>query len=166
MSSKTGVSSLGSPDMLTGLSGANTAASTSPLLIPPRPARDRETGPGKGEKGEERGRNKGGEGKKPLRRGGASCAGGRPGRLYLAAGRLYLAAGGGSGPGSGRWCGANQAPGAGPAGTPLIKGREEPRQRARAAAHPKHSPRALPPAALRQELRKIPHTGIQSRSQP
>lgn len=64
MSSKTGVSSLGSPDMLTGLSGANTAASTSPLLIPPRPARDRETGPGNGEKGEKGGETREGKGKK------------------------------------------------------------------------------------------------------
>lgn len=38
--------------MLTGLSGANTAASTSPLLIPPR---GDGPGPENGEKGEKRG---------------------------------------------------------------------------------------------------------------
>lgn len=66
--------------MVTGLSGANTAASTSPLLIPPR---GDGPGPGNGEKGEKREGKQGREKekkkrKKPLRRAGASCAGGRP----------------------------------------------------------------------------------------
>lgn len=62
MSSKTGVSSWGSPDMVTGLSGANTAASTSPLLIPPR---GDGPGPGNGEKGGKKGgKTRKGKGKK------------------------------------------------------------------------------------------------------